>query len=108
MQEHREPGGAFDQGPDRRALESENQVAFPMPRHRTVVCFGWAFTDRDFGRDELPASPPGPGPRNTQRSNGPQTGHQFPRQGASALDIERLVDGFVGDPHRLIIGEIDT
>jgi hypothetical protein len=32
---------------------------------------------------------------------------QLSLQSASALDVEGLVDGLVGDPHGLIIGEVD-
>ena len=42
-----------------------------------------------------------------QRSAGAQTRGQLAPQRPAALDIEGLVDGLMGDPHRLIMGEVD-
>ena len=46
-------------------------------------------------------------PRHAQRPAGAQAGDELASQRATALDVERLVDGLVGDPHGLIIGEVD-
>lgn len=36
MEQHRETRRPFDQRPDRRAADPEDEVAFPMARHRAV------------------------------------------------------------------------
>src|SRR5450756_2432705 len=55
----------------------------------------------------MPAGPlAGTGPRDPQRAAGPQAHDQLTLQRTPALHIQRLVDRLVGDPHRLIIGEV--
>ncbi len=63
--------------------------------------------DHDLGADELLAAPAGACPGHAQRPPGAQARHQLAAKSAAALDIERLVDGLIGDPHRGIIGEVD-
>jgi hypothetical protein len=43
--QHQEPGGPFHKGGDWAYVFSEDQVAFPVPGHRPVVCLGWPFGD---------------------------------------------------------------
>ena len=107
VEEHREPGGALDERPDRRTVQPKDKVTFPVAGHGSVVCFSRSFADHDLGRDELLAAPLGPGSRHTQRPPGPQTGDEFAAQGATPLDVEGLVNGLVRDPHRLIMREVD-
>ena len=92
VQQHREPGGSFNKRPDRGAVQSQDQVAFPMSWHCPVVGLGWAFADEDLGADEAAAPLPGSCPRDPQRSPGSQTRHQLPFERTSALHIKRLVD----------------
>ena len=106
VQQHREPGGALDQCPDRRAVQSDDQIAFPVARHRPVGGFGRALADHDLRADEVPAAPARAGPRHAQRPPGAQARGQLAAQRAAALDVERLIDRLVADPHRLIIGEV--
>jgi hypothetical protein len=75
--------------------------------HSSVVCFSRSFADQDLGRDELLATPLGPGSRHPQRPSGPQTSDEFASQRATPLDIEGLVDGLVRDAHGLILREVD-
>src|SRR6185437_5133698 len=81
-------------------------VPFPMSWHRPVLDLGGAFADQDLGGDVRPRLAPGARPRNTQRPPGAQTVDQLTLQRTAALDIERLVDRLVADPHGLIIGKI--
>ena len=60
VSQHREPGGAFHQCSDRGAVESEDQVTFPVSWHCPVVGLGGALGDHDLGADELAAPLPGP------------------------------------------------
>ena len=107
VQQHREPGRALNQRPDRGTPNSEDQVTFPVSWNRPVISLGWSFADHDLRCDELAASLAGPRPRDPQRSPGTKTRHQLPPQPTSTLHIKRLVDGLVRDPHGLIMGEID-
>src|SRR6266487_4243448 len=101
-----EPGGAFDQGPGRRAVQAEDEVAFPVPGNGTVLGLGRPFPDHDLGSDELLAVSSGPGPGHPKRPPGAQACGQLAAQRAAALHVQRLVDGLVQDPHGLIIGEV--
>src|SRR3954466_7700698 len=63
--------------------------------------------DHPLGRDVRLAAPPAPRPRHAERTPGAQAGRQLATQRAAALDVERLVDGFVADPHRLVAGKVE-
>ena len=84
----------------------DDEVAFPVAGHGTIVGFGGSFADHDLGGDELLRLVPCPGPRHAQRPTGAQAGDEFTLECTPALDVERLVDRLVRDPHGLIIGEI--
>ena len=107
VDQHREPGRALDQRADRGALQADEQVAFPVPGDGSVLGLGGPFADHHLGRDVRPGLLAGPGPRDPQRPPGAQAGDQLALQRAAALDVERLVDRLVADPHGLIIGEVD-
>ena len=49
----------------------------------------------------------GPGSGDPKRPSGAQACDQLAVERAAGLDVERLVDRLVADPHRLIIGELD-
>ena len=55
MQQHREPGGALNQRPDRGTPKSQDQVTFPVSWHCPVVGLGGALADHDLGADERAA-----------------------------------------------------
>ena len=107
MQQHREARRALDQRADRRAAQAEDEVSFPVSRHRPIGRFGGTLADHDLGRDEALAAPACARPRHPQRPPGSQAGRQFAAQRASALNEERLIDGFVADAHRLVVREVD-
>jgi hypothetical protein len=105
MQQHREPGGAFDQRADRRTVQPDDQVAFPCPgtaRSSTAAGRSLIITSgvtnflrgREFGLEE-PAG-----------AAGAQACGELPAQRPAALNVKRLVDGLVRDPHRPIIREV--
>jgi hypothetical protein len=95
VQQHREPGGALDQGADRGAAQSEDEVALPVPRHGAVVGLGGTLADQDLWGGEVLASPTGAGLWHSQRAAGAQAGGQLAAQRPAALDIQRLVDRLV-------------
>jgi hypothetical protein len=54
VDQHREPARAFDHGADRRALQSDQEIAFPMPGNGTVLDLGGALADQAPGRHVRP------------------------------------------------------
>ena len=100
-------GRAFDERADRRAFQPDDQVALPVPGDGAVLGLGGPFADHHLGGDVRPGLALGPGARDAQRPAGAQTGDQLALERAAALDVERLVDRLVADPHGLIIGEVD-
>ena len=107
VQQHREPGGALDERADRRAVETDDEVALPVAGHRSIVGLGGSLADHHLRADELLAPPRGARPGDAQRPPGAQTGDQLAAQRSPALHVQRLIDGLVRDAHRLIIGEVD-
>jgi hypothetical protein len=53
VQEHCEPGAAFHQGADRRAVQAEDEVAFPMTGNGPVLDLRGPFADHDLVSDEV-------------------------------------------------------
>ena len=107
MQQHREARGALDQRADRRAAKAQDEVSFPVSRHRSIGRFGGASTDHDLRRDETFAAPAYPRPGHPQHASCSQAGGQLAAQRSPALNEEGLIDGFVADAHRLVVREVD-
>jgi hypothetical protein len=78
-----------------------------MARHGTIGNLGWALTDHYLGGDKAFTSLPCSGTRHTEGSAGTQTRGQFTSQSAAALNVKRLINGFVGDPHRFIVRKVN-
>jgi len=57
VQQHREPGGSFDQRADRGPVQADDQVAFPVAGHRAVVSIGGSGADHHVGSDHAAAAP---------------------------------------------------
>ena len=77
-----------------------------MTRNGPVGHLGGPFGDHDLGGDEGFASPAAAGLGNAQRPARAQAGAQLPAEPAPALDVERLIDGLVADPHRGVLREV--
>ena len=107
MDKHGESGRALDDGADGGAAGADYQVAFPVPGHGSIVGLRWSFTDHDLVGDVTLRTLLCAGSRNAQRSSRSKTRDEFTFQRAAALDVERLVDRLVGDPHRLVVGKVD-
>ena len=107
VQQHRVPGRAFHQRADGRLVQPDDQIAFPVPGHRPVGDLGGTLADLDLVSHELFAPTLRACPRNPQRPPGPQTRTQFAFERTTPLDVERLVDRLVADPHRLILREFN-
>ena len=88
----------------------------PSPRMRSPSqCPGTARSSASAGRSLIMTSgatmrlapPAAPRPWHAQRPPGAQAGRQLAPQRAAALHVERLVDGLVADPHRLIARKVE-
>ena len=104
VEQHRESGGTFDQCADCGAAKSDDEVALPVSRNRSVLDLGGPLPDQDLGSDKRLAATTAAGPRHAQRLPGAQAGRQFAAQCPPPLDVQRLVDSLVRDPHRDVIG----
>jgi hypothetical protein len=105
-QEDREAIRALDEGADRRFVEPDNEVALSLAGLGAVGDFSRTLTGLRLESHEFLAPSFRPGPRQPQRSPGTQSRSQLTAEPAAALDVENLVDGFVGDPHGHIVGEV--
>src|ERR1019366_1553701 len=100
----------------KRVLRSTSVPIAELPRPRIrspSQCPGTARSCASAGRSLIRISSvtkllprPRVRSRDAQRPPGPQARGELAPQRAAALHIERLVDRLVGDPHRLIIGEL--
>jgi hypothetical protein len=106
VDQHREPGGALDQGADGRALQPDDQVTVRVARNGAIGGLSGPLADQDLFGDVRPRLLPGSCPRDAQRSTSAQAGHQLALQRELALDEQGLVDRLVADPHGLILGEL--
>jgi hypothetical protein len=66
VQEHGEPGRALDECADRRAVEPDDQVAFPVPRDGAVLNLLGSLADHDLVCDVGLLAPLGPSSRDAQ------------------------------------------
>ena len=97
VQQHHEPGAAFDQGADGGGVvRAEDQIAFPVSGHGPIFDLGGPLGDHQCVGDVSPFSAPvRPALGAAQRPPGAQTTSQLAAQLAAALDVKLLVDGFV-------------
>src|SRR5215217_1305311 len=107
MQQHCEPGCALDQGADRRAAKTQDEVSFPVAWHRPIGRLSRTLADHDLRRDKTLAAPADACPRHPQHPSGSQAGREFATQRSFALDEESLIDRFVADAHGLIVRKVD-
>lgn len=77
-----------------------------MARNSTVGHFSWPLAEHYFGCDEWLAPLAHSGAWYPQRATRAKASAQFASQRTPALNVERLVNGFVRDAHGRIIGEV--
>ena len=94
-QQHCEASRALDEGADRRSVQTQDEVAFPVARNSSIFGLGGSFTDHDLRRDEPLSPPTRASPRHAQRSARPEARDELALQCAATLDIEGLVDRLV-------------
>ncbi len=79
-----------------------------MAGHCPILDLSRSLGDHQLVGDELLAPLAHSRSGHPQGTTGPEACHELTLEAASALDVERLVDRFVADTHRLIVGEIDS
>ncbi|SFD52835.1 hypothetical protein SAMN05428997_13166 [Bosea sp. CRIB-10] len=107
VQQHRAARAAFDESADRRAVQAQDEIAFPVPRNRPVFDRRRSFADHDGITHEGLSTAAGPLTRNTQSSARAQASRQLSTQRTATLDIQGLVDRLVADAHAGIFRIID-
>ncbi len=84
--EQREAGGPLDERADRRPLEPDDEVAFPVAGNRPIFRLGRPFADEDLRGHELLAAPAGAGPRDPQCPPRSQAGDKLALQRTADLE----------------------
>src|SRR5512139_3547446 len=107
MQQHREPRRALHERSNGGAGNADDEVAFPMTGYGTIVYRGRALTNQNLRCHEGLATTARSLARHAQRSPRAQAGSELTSKGTSSLDVQRLVNRFVADAHRSIVGEVD-
>src|SRR5664280_479756 len=85
---------------------AQDDVALPVARNGTIVCFGRPLGDHDHPRQAPALLRPALG--TAGGASGTQTAGELPAQLAAALDEERLVDRLVAHPHLRVVGVIQS
>jgi hypothetical protein len=107
VHQHREPRRSLHHRANRGTVQPDDEIALPVARDRPVVGFGGPLADHHLAGDVAAGLLAGASTRHAQRPAGTQARDQLALERTATLDVERLVDRLVRDPHRLIIGEID-
>jgi hypothetical protein len=102
VQQHNEPGAAFDQGADGGLqIAADEQIPFPMAGHGPVLRLGRTFADHhhvpDLAGVLIAAAGTALGPP------GAQAAGQLAAELAAALHIQRLVDSVRTVGHNLVL-----
>ncbi len=77
-----------------------------MPRNRPVADLCRAIADHQRIGEEGLAAIACAFSRQSESTPGPQTGGELSLQRAASLDVESLVNGFMTDAHRRILGKV--
>lgn len=87
MEQEGVPCRTLDQCANRRTGQLQDEIAFPVARHRAIFYSCGTFADQDLGRDE--GLPPAAGacPRNAQCASRAQTRRQLASSRTTPLDV---------------------
>ena len=107
MQQQCESRGALDQRTGCGAVQSDAHVTLPVTWYSTVRSFGGALIDHHFGRDKRFTPLQRSGTWYPQCPARTKAGREIRQQCAASVHVQRLVDGFVGDPHARSMREVD-
>src|ERR1700710_72036 len=102
MEQHCIAGGTLDQRTHCGSIKADDQVTFPVTRNGTIISLSRTFTDHDLRSNEMLSSLLRPGSRHTKCTARTQTRSKLLPQSATALNVKRLIDGFVRDSHGLV------
>lgn len=78
-----------------------------MPGNSSVFGFSGPFAEQRFGCDMPPRCSLCPCPRLSQGPSRSEAPDKLSVQPAPIFDVQGLIDGFVADPHRLIIWKVE-
>src|ERR1700752_437940 len=106
MEQHQKPGLPLDKGADGRPAGLAHQpVTLPVTGDRAVLTLGRPLADADHAWNAAASLFRFP-VWSTKRSSGPQTNSKLPAKSTSALHVDRLVGGLVGNTHLRLVGEL--
>ena len=105
-QEGEVAGRPLDDGGDGGVgrLRAHDEVALVVAGDQAALGLGGPLADRD-GADDL-AAPVGPAAAAADRAARPQAGLQLLAELPAGVEVDRLVDRLVADPHRRVVGEL--
>ena len=106
MQQHRETRRSLDECSDGGTVQAQDEVALPVAGYGAIFNCRGTLADENFGRHEGLTSTARSLPRNAKGSPRAQACGELAVKGPTPLDIQRLVDRFVTDAHRRVLGEI--
>ncbi len=100
VNQHHVAGGALDERADGGLVRlADDQVAFPVPGDGPVRGLGRAFADHHHVWRHARLALVGVPVRSAHGASGAQSAGEFTAQFAARLDVEGLVDRFVGHAH---------
>jgi hypothetical protein len=78
-----------------------------MSRHCSIFDLSRPLTDQQLRRNELAAAITRPSPRYPKCSAGAKAGDELAAECSASLDVESLIDCFMGDTHRFVVWKFD-
>ncbi len=99
VQQHREARRPLNQRSNRRAIQSKDEITFPVARYCAIFNAGRSLADHDLRRDERLSAASHTLSWHAQSTARAQARRQFTLQRSTALHIQRLVDRLVADAH---------
>jgi hypothetical protein len=106
MKKQGEACGPLNQRADGRTVQAKDQIPFPMARNSAIRRFSGTFANHDRRRNKGLAAARTPGARNPEGPSSAKARGQFPLQGSTSLDVERLIDRLMADPHRRVLRKV--
>lgn len=106
VDQYRVAGGALDQRGHGRTLQPDDQVTFPVPGDLAVLDLRGTLLKHRLRSHVRPGLLAGSRSRRPFGPASAQVPGLLALKPATALNVERLVDRLMGDPHRLILREV--
>ena len=96
MQQHREARRSLYERANGGTVQSDDEVAFPVTGYGAILDRGGTLADENLRCYEGFAATARSRPRNAQCSSRAQAGCELTPKGAAPLNVQRLVNRFVG------------